>query len=361
MQELFFDIEHVPGVKNFVPDALSRRPDHLPAIHKMSLQDPEFRQRIQDGYNSEEFSCKLIEALTNNNSSTIDKKIAKIKDKFKYENGFLYWTGTPHVRTYVPDHGDLRHEIIKSFHEPGGFGKNKTFNSCSQYVYWPSLYDDIAAFVKTCHDCQINKTPNALPAGKLQPLHIPEGCWVTITADFVTEFPTSSNSFDTVLVVVDKLSKRAIFIPTKKTVTAPEVFQLFQDHVFAKHGVPIKIVSDRDPKFISHYWKCLTELLDIKSNTSTADHPQTDGQSKIMIRILSNMLRNSIQKIPHEWDSALSEMEFEYNCSKNGSTGLSPFEVDIGSIPHKPATRSFSSCRIQCQSSAEKAEQLRDY
>ena len=182
-----------------------------------------------------------------------------------------------------------------------------------------------------------------------------------MTTDFLSELPISENGFDVVLVIVDKLSKRAIFEAVKKPFGAREVAQVFQDRLFAKHGVPITIVSDRDPKFISNYWTGLTELLNIRLNKSTSDHPQTDGQSENLIRTLCNILRSSIQKVPTNWDQALSVFEFEYNSSKHGSTGLSPFEVDIGRIPHNPFTRSLSECKVKCQSSFDAVERRKAY
>jgi len=139
------------------------------------------------------------------------------------------------------------------------------------------------------------------------------------------------------------------------------VAQLFEDHLFSKHGVPIRLVSDRDPRFISNYWSGLTEILNIRLNMSTADHPQTDGQSENMIRTLSSMLRSSIQKAPKDWDRALSRFEFEYNASKNASTGLSPFEIDIGTVPHNPITRSLAECNTKCQRAFDAMERRNSF
>ena len=108
-----------------------------------------------------------------------------------------------------------------------------------QYAYWPKMYDDVINFVNQCRVCQENKSPNSLPAGELQPLEILDRCWDEVTCDFVSELPTSGAGFDTVLVIVDKLSKRAIFIPTTKNGTAQDVAQLFQDKLYSTHGVPI--------------------------------------------------------------------------------------------------------------------------
>ena len=125
-----------------------------------------------------------------------------------------------------------------------------------------------------------------------------------MTADFVTKFPKSKRGHDTVLVMVDRLFKRAIFIPTTEEIDETEVAALFQSRLFSQHGVPVVIVSDRDPKFNSKYWRGLAELTNTKLNMSSRDHPQTDGQSENMIRTLSNMIRIFIQRGPEYWDVA---------------------------------------------------------
>ena len=161
-----------------------------------------------------------------------------------------------------------------------------------------------------------------------------------------------------IMIVVDKLSKRAVMIPTRKEIAARGVAQLLQDHLFSKHGTPRTIISDRDPKFTSRFWRSMTELKNVRLNMSTADHAQTDGQSENMIRTVSNMLRTSIQNDQCNWDLVLSEMEYQYNSSKHASTGLTPFEVDIGRIPLNPISRSLAGCKVQNQSASEFVERL---
>lgn len=182
-----------------------------------------------------------------------------------------------------------------------------------------------------------------------------------ITADFVSEFPETQRGHNSVLVVVEKLSKRAIFIPTKKSITTPDVIRLFVDYVFSKHGIPSKIILDRDKLFKSKYFRGFNEILNVKLNIASKDHPQTDGQSENMIRILIQMLRNCVQKDSKNWDTMLSELEFAYNSSKNKSTGLTPFEVDLGRIPQSELSRELDTCTIQCQAAASDVDRRRAF
>ena len=110
--------------------------------------------------------------------------------------------------------------------------------------------------------------------------------------DFVIHLPITKKGHDAILTVVDRMSKMVHLIPTKTTVTAVQTAQLFYDHVWKLHGVPKDIVSDRDSRFTGHFWTELLRLIGTKQNMSTSFHPQTDGQTERMIRIMEDMLRH---------------------------------------------------------------------
>lgn len=362
LQEHVYEVKHIPGHKHTAPDALSRRPDHLPAPSRkaISLHDPSFPNRIKKGYEDDEWA-KELQAILRDGDECSNQKACIQKGNYSYADGFLCWIGSGPSRVYFPDTDGLRLEITKYFHDTGHLGIDKVYNACTRQAFWPKMYEEIYRYINGCRDCQANKKPNTLPAGVLQPLTVPSRCWEIVTADFLTELPETETGLDAVLVIVEKLSKRGIFCALKKTATAPEVAQIFQDKLFSQHGVPAVIISDRDPKFTSHYWGCLTQLTDIQLNMATKDHPQTDGLSENLIRTLSSMLRACIQKVPKQWHKALSEFEFEYNASKNASTGLAPFEVDVGLIPHTPFSRSLAQCSTQSQEAFDDLERRTAY
>ena len=154
--------------------------------------------------------------------------------------------------------------------------------------------------------------------------------------DFIVQLPLTKAGYDTIFVIVDRLSKRAHFIPTTTNVTAPEVAKLFFNQIFRLHGLPQVIVSDRDPKFVSKFWQDLLKRLGTKLAMSTAYHPQTDGQTERMNRTLEDMLRAYVNYKQDNWDECLAAAEFAYNQATQASTGFSPFELDCGrnlSIP----------------------------
>jgi len=137
----------------------------------------------------------------------------------------------------------------------------------------------IGQYVGTCDLCLRTQLIRQAPVGELHPLWIPDSRWDMLSVDFVVELPLSSGH-DTVMTVVDSVSKRAHFIPTHTTVTAEGAARLFLHQVWKLHGLPTCIVSDRGLQFVACFTRELYCLLGIKLASSTAWHPQTDGQTE---------------------------------------------------------------------------------
>jgi hypothetical protein len=126
------------------------------------------------------------------------------------------------------------------------------------------------------------------------------------------------------------------FIACKKTADAVNVAQLYFHEVYRLHGLPLSIVSDRDMRFLSHFWRCLWQLSHTKLDFSSAYHPQTDGQTEVVNRSLGALLRSLVGENLKSWDLQLYQAEFTYNRSVNRSTGLSPFTIIYGGNPRTP-------------------------
>ena len=156
------------------------------------------------------------------------------------------------------------------------------------------------------HRVQQVKAEHRHPTRLLHPLPIPEWKWETISMDFITGLPTSTKQNDAIMVVVDKLSKSAHFIPVKSTCKAIDIAQVFMKEVFRLHGMPKEIVSDRDPKFTSNFWKSLMAGLETKLLFSTTYHTQTDRQTERVNKILEYMLRMHVMHQPRKWEDLLS-------------------------------------------------------
>ena len=160
----------------------------------------------------------------------------------------------------------------------------------AQYYIWPGMATAVDTYVRSCDSCARNKVVRHAPYGLLSPLPIPTRPWSSVSLDWITDLPPS-HYHDAILVVVDRLTKQTLFIPTTKSMAAPDVADLFLQHVVRVHGLPETLVSDRDPVFTSHFWRRLLELCGIRANRSSAFHPQTDGQTERMNSVLEQYLR----------------------------------------------------------------------
>lgn len=332
LQSYNFTVEHLSGSKNGAPDALSRIVDSPVMLKALRLKDMTLVRRIQNRFAKDKWSTELIAWLCDKEGPHL-QKIRMYGGNYELDDNKLYWTVGESKRLFVPKTGGLRKEAIADVHQCPHFGVEKTFFQCAKSFYSRGMYKDVPQYVASCHECQQNKEERRRRKGMLQPHEIPSRCWDVLTMDFLTEFPTSEKGSDSVFVIVEKLSKRGIFISTNKETTSSAVVQLLFDHVFSKHGMPTKIILDRDSLFTAKYFHGVTDILNIKRNMATTGHPQTDGQSENTIRTLSQMLLQIIQKNPKDWDLYLSELEFEYNSTRHKSTELTPFEVDLGFLP----------------------------
>ena len=189
---------------------------------------------------------------------------------------------------------------------------------------------EVAEYVSKCFICQQVKAERQKPYGLLQPLPIPEWKWERITMDFVFKIPPTVQRHDGIWVVVDRLTKSAHFIPIHEKFSPQKLAELFMNHIVGLHGVPVSIISDRDPRFTSRFWKGLMKELGVKLNLSTAFHPQTDGQSERTIQTLEDMLRSCVLQFKGHWNEYLPLAEFTYNKSYHSSIEMSPYEALYG-------------------------------
>ena len=222
------------------------------------------------------------------------------------------------------DHG---HRVV------GHMGARITRDFLRRYYWWPSMTEDVHKFCESCGQCQMTKTSNQRPAGLLHSLPIPRKPWSSIAMDFAGPFPRVGE-FDYLWVVLCRLSSMVHLIPVTTTLTATKAADHFMSEVVRLHGLPDSIVSDRDTKFTSKFWTELHRLLGTRLKMSTAFHPQTDGASERMIRKVSQILRSVVKPDQTDWVSKLPMVEFACNASKNASTGLAPFEIVYGHMPH---------------------------
>ncbi|GJY74552.1 putative reverse transcriptase domain-containing protein [Tanacetum coccineum] len=169
------------------------------------------------------------------------------------------------------------------------------YQDMKKLYWWPNMKADIATYVSKCLTCAKVKAEHQRPSGLLVQPKIPEWKWDNITMDFVTKLPKSSQGYDTIWVIVDRLTKSAIFTPMRETDPLDKLARMYLKEVVTRHGIPVSIICDRDPRFASNFWRSLQNALGTNLDMSTAYHPQTDGQSERTIQTLEDITACLVQ------------------------------------------------------------------
>ncbi|GJY51223.1 putative reverse transcriptase domain-containing protein, partial [Tanacetum coccineum] len=233
-------------------------------------------------------------------------------------------------RSWLPCYGDLRTVIMHESHKSKYSihpGSEKMYQDVKKLYWWPNMKADIATYVSKCLTCAKVKAEHQRQSGLLVQPEIPQWKWDNITMDFVTKLPRSSQGYDTIWVIVDRLTKSAIFIPMKETDPLEKLARMYLKEVVTRHGIPVSIICDRDPRFASNFWRSLQKALGTSLDMSTAYHPQTDGQSERTIQTLEDMLRACVIDFGNGWVKHLPLVEFSYNNSYHASIKAAPFEA----------------------------------
>ncbi|KAF1329645.1 reverse transcriptase, partial [Globisporangium splendens] len=310
--EYNFVVHYKPGKSNILADALSRRPDYDP---KTKSEDTNgacrlcedvnaiaagvtstIQEEITEGYKQDEACQELIKYFKNPSDKALQNLPSRARSRvhrYSMHNELLYYAvdeGDP-ARIVVPNDEGLRHRLLYEYHDgpsSGHLGREKTFLNLSRDYYWPHMYKWVRKYVRTCEVCQRVK-PSGSTQAPLRSLAVPQDSWKSVNV------------------------------------------------VFRLHGLPSEIVSDRDTRFTSRFWRTLLGILDTKLSMSTAAHPETDGQTERVNRVLEDVLRSYATSFG-EWSEFLPLAEFALNNSTHVSTGHTPFCVNYGLHPRVPAS-----------------------
>jgi hypothetical protein len=261
-----YDIEYKQGKENVPADALSRIPSTALSALTTSTISTTFMEEIVQSYNQDPIIQTLIQELQQSPAS---------HPHYTWVNGHLNRKG----KIVVGSNEELRGKIISMFHNStvgGHSGMRVTAKSVGSLFYWRGQQKHIRQHVRECSVCQRNKHENVASPGLLQPLPIPYAPFIHISMDFVEGLPKSEGK-DVILVVVDRFSKYAHCLALSHPYSAPKVAKLFMDNIYKLHGLPASVTSDRDPVFLSRFWKELFNIQGVDLHYSTAYHPQTDG------------------------------------------------------------------------------------
>jgi hypothetical protein len=253
----------------------------------------------------------------------------------------------------VPDIKSIQELILKEAHEIAYSihpGSEKIYQDLKKKFWWYSMKREIAEYVARCDNCQRIKAEHQIPIGLLQSLQIIQWKWDEIGMDFIVDLPCTCAGYDSIWVVVDRLTKVTHLIPVKTTYNSAVLAELYMSCIVCLHGIPKKIVSERGTQFTSHLWQQLQETLGTHLKFSSAYHPQTDDQTERTNHILEDMLRACALQDKLGWDKRLPYAEFSYNNSYQASLKMSPFQTLYGRNCRTPLhwdQPSESRCSIQ--------------
>ncbi|GMF43949.1 unnamed protein product [Phytophthora fragariaefolia] len=374
----------IPGTSNVVTDAISRNPAFEPAESAQHVSLASLLQQLTSQHDEptadetyshymaarpsiaqqcirlypQDSTYGLLDAhlSTRIDPSTpppveVPRQLRANLRHFVIEDGLLYYQPNADLprRLCVPDDVDLRNAILFEHHDSatsGHSGYLKTLMALQERFYWPRMDRAARRYVASCKMCQRIKVSQRKAAGLLHPLEVPTNRWRHITMDFVTGLPCGRRSTrDAIMVVVDRLTKRAHFILATTTCTAKEAARLFCDHYQRLHGLPLSIVSDRDFKVTSKFRSELMSFRRTQLQLSAAFRPETDGQTEKTNHFVADYLRAFVNACHDDWDEMLSLAVFAYNARVHSSIGMAPFTAELGYIPRSAADLASPSLR----------------
>nr|GEW01170.1 putative reverse transcriptase domain-containing protein [Tanacetum cinerariifolium] len=246
-------------------------------------------------------------------------------------------------RSWLPCYGNLKtvimHESYKSKYSIHP-GFEKMYQDMKKLYWWPNMKADVATYVRKCLTCAKVKAEHQRPLGLLVQPEIPQWKWDHITTDFITKLPKLTQGYDTIWVIVDRLTKSVIFVPMKENDLVERLARMYLKEVVTRHGIPILIICDLilDSHQISggHFRRYWLEIEGTNLDMSTAYHPQTDGQSERTVQTLEDMLRACVIDFGKGWVNHLLLVEFSYNNSYHASIKATQFEALYGQKCHSP-------------------------
>ena len=314
------------------------------AIGESTIQiDNEMKNRMMQLVQNEEMYEDILQQLqdpTQVNEVRKNDKVYRIRrgmlmiHEDNQANDYSYW------RTIVPDNEEIKIELLREIHcvpYAGHPGFTRTLEVTRRFFYWVHMTQEVRQFVLDCPVCQVEKGSHLKPAGKLMPLEVPSRKWDHVVIDFVVGLPVQ-DSCDTICTVVDKATKMCHFIPCTEKISAKQVARLYWQFVGRLHGIPSVLISDRDVRFTSKFWKELWRLLGTNLRMGSGFHPESSGQVEIFNKLLEQTLRCTIHQLgeTRNWLEVLPAIEFAVNNTPNRTTGYSAFYLNYGFHPLHP-------------------------
>ena len=397
LQQLNLEYQHVPGVKNRFADAMTRV-DHINLLEcedcsifvltdcaEKEKSTSQFDQFVHATFELEaQCNAAIEDALETTTPRLVDSteivevtpalamisaipkmkalyasdplakailqaqesRLARTAELAPYRvlDGYIfYWPkhATQPRSLYVPNDIHLRKAIISAYHGTVftmHFDSKRTSEKILRHFYWPTLREDVKIQLKACEGCLRGKYRTSVTTAMNIPSEIPPYPWACIGTDAKTGLPTTRvYQNDMFWVICDYFTGMMHLIPGRKTgMTATRLAHIFLQEVYRHHGMPLKIISDRDGRFTSHFWQEFWEKLTVILNMSTARSPWTDGKSERYIRTAIEQIRIFCRDNPTDWDMYLPAIEFAFNDCVDPVKGFSPFQLNQLTEPHTP-------------------------
>ncbi|GBG77112.1 hypothetical protein CBR_g23437 [Chara braunii] len=292
-----FELKPVKGKYSVVADALSRRADYFGAtMHYLDI-GANLQQKIRDAYAQNLIYSELLKRV---------KEAPHSEPHYRTTNGLLFEKTNVADRLCVPNSEEIRSLILGECHDTEGhFGWQKTLANLMMSYTWTGMKADCIEYVRSCKVCQPNKTTTRAPLGLLRPLPIPSGPGDSVSIDFMDTGVKSRHGKTWVMVIGDRFSKYAVFVPPPTKARTYLVIGKFFGFWVSEHGMPLSIVSDRDTQFTSQNWQDLMKVYGSKLLMSSGRHLETNGQTEQMNKILQQLLRMYIRPDQVNWDEML--------------------------------------------------------
>jgi hypothetical protein len=334
------EIHYHLGKANVVADALSRKAScHCLTVRTSDTTLCQEMEKlnlvmIQHGTLTQlKLESVLLQRIIE--AQRVDKGMKHIHEKIeagkancfrKVDKGIVWFNDS----IVVPKDVEVRQQILDEAHlsrysiHPRS---TKMYQDLKQHYWWTKMKIEIARYMARCDTCRRVKAMHMKTAGPLQSLPIPTWKWEDISMDFIVGLPKTTKGFNSVWVIIDRLTKITHFLPVKVKYTVATYAELNIAPILSLHGIPKTIVSDHGPQFVSKFWEELHKSLGTKLLHSLAYHPQTSGQTERVNQILEDLLQACVLEFPHKWDDCMPLAEFSYNNSYQESIKMAPFEA----------------------------------
>jgi hypothetical protein len=321
-----FVIKHRKGSLNGKADALSRKAEYRKGLPN---NEATILTKGKDGLIRLHGKTLALAMTASLDNATKEIKEAQEKDSlaqrvFKNRKDHPSWTEEEGVLLfkgliYLPE--TLRREYVSRIHGlpmHGHQGISKTLERVSRNYYFPGMRPLIELVISQCHTCNTSKSARHKPYGKLQPNEAPQRNWQIVTMDFITKLPKSKDPltgvvYDSILNIIDRLSKYGIFVPYLESSNAEQLADTVIRVLVSHFGMPEQWITDRDKLFTSTFWKSLMGKLGVHHKMSTSFHPQTDGQTERVNQIVEQYIRCFTDYGQTNWVKLLPMAQFAYN------------------------------------------------